>query len=136
LLVLGGGFFFLTLNRSMLWPMKIVGGAPGNYLDGDYVVVASVQTFNADLNKGDVIIFNQPRYEAGNKIVVVEGSEMVGELIGLEGDPVNETTTYYNDQYIQGQVPKDHVLVRLNDGIYWRAIPRDLVIGKVIYPKK
>lgn len=134
--LLGGGFFFFTNNRSFVWPMRVVGGNPGNYTDGEYVLVGSPKAFNFDYKKGDVVIFDVPKYEPNNQITIQEGTEMVGELIGLDGDAVNDTTTYYSNDYIKGQVPAGHFLVQLNKGIYWRVIPKNAVLGKVIYPKK
>jgi len=134
IIVVFGLAFWIYTPWGPLGVNKIVGGNPGKYHDGDYVMGLSKNLLFRDFKKGDVIIFNIPDYNDQGEFTGYGSMIGIGEIVGLSNDPINSSTYYYSQQQAFDSVPLGFYAISLNKSNTWRLIPRDSVTRVVIYP--
>jgi hypothetical protein len=129
LVLLGGVGYLITSPYRLVAPTKIVGGAPGDYSDRQTVWMAKKILIGRPIQKGDVVVFNQP---TDGQPEVTGG--YIGEVVGMPNDVVNTTIYDFNDNIVSSEIPAGYYLIEKNKTGVYRILPQNLVTDVVVWP--
>lgn len=132
-----GGYVVMFSPVRFAQPYKILGGNPGSYRDGDYVLTMSKNIYgDNNVKKGDVVLFEMPLFNEQGSYIGNNDLLYVGEVKGIEGDTVTEAVYTFDNKPASNVVPSNSIFVTLNNSSYTRVLLKNNVTDVVWYPKK
>lgn len=148
------GAIFILIYLFIAQPHKVSGSSmAATFHDGDYIITQKVSYRLGDPQRGDIVVFKNPRDESQDFIKRVIA--LPGDIIMVDGTQVYLNNQLLNEPYLSPGTPtfgrnflNDGIEVKAGDNQYfvfgdnrehssdsreWGPIPKEKIIGKAFF---
>lgn len=137
IILIGFLLYMMGSPFRIIGPTRIIGGAPGNYEDGQIVWAIKKVFLGRAVKQGDVVLFNEPYPLQSNGTVVVPTELMggaVAEVVGIPGEQMSVTVYDFMNNPMPSVIPVGYVAIEKNSSGTFRLLDQRLITDVVVWP--